>query len=60
MKVKKPNILRAFLSNSFTSENESFSIYADILENSQGVLKNNFVFGEGGHARIKKKFGGVG
>lgn len=59
--VKRPlaNVLHAFLSNA--SANESISIYAEILEILQGVLKNNFVFrGEGEHARIRKQFPEVG
>lgn len=42
MNVKRPNILLAFLSKA--RANESFRMYAEILEILQGVLKNNFVF----------------
>ena len=46
--VKRPlaNVLHPFLSNA--SANESISIYAEILEILQGVLKNSFVFRGGG------------
>lgn len=59
-KVKRPlaNVLHAFLSNA--SANESLSIYAEILEISQGVLKNNFVFRGGGTCADQKIFPGRG
>lgn len=57
-KVKRPlaNVLHAFLSNA--SANESLSIYAEILEILQGVLKNNFVFRGGETCADQKIFPG--
>lgn len=59
MKVKRPlaNILQAFSSNA--SANESYSIYAEILEFYRGLRRMILFFEEGGHVRIRFFFPGL-
>ena len=61
-KVKRPlaNVLHAFLSNASANESLSTSIYAEILEILQEVLKNNFVLRGGGTCADQKIFPGWG